>query len=149
MIVKFFCWYQKIPNLNRRVFNRNFTTPFLPIKIYSNLKFYLFQNLQSTQQSMESKSKLAQSAPLLPTQTKMEKEGTYGVQSPVSAATIPSVYNKKISKLFRGRLVVLTGDFTVADALRRMARFNISSVPVTKSRRDNTVSVYQMLLRVY
>jgi CBS domain-containing protein len=88
---------------------------------------------------MESKSKLAQSAPTLPAQAKMEKGETYGVQSPVSAATIPSVYNKKVSKLFRGRLVVLTGDTTVAEALRRMARFNISSVPVTKSRRDNTI----------
>lgn len=90
---------------------------------------------------METKTeaKLSQSAPTLPAQAKMEKGETYGVQSPVSAATIPSVYNKKLNKLFRGRLVVLPGDCTVADALRRMARFNISSVPVTKSRRDNSI----------
>jgi CBS domain-containing protein len=88
---------------------------------------------------MESKTKLAQSAPTMPVQAKMEKGETYGVQSPISAATIPSVYNKKLNKLFRGRLVVLTGDCTVAEALRKMARFNISSVPVTKSRRDNSI----------
>lgn len=90
---------------------------------------------------METTGKLSQAAPTLPPQAKglKEKEATYGVQSPVSAATIPSVYNKKLNKLFRGRLVVLPGDFTIAEALRRMARFNISSVPVTKSKRDNTI----------
>jgi CBS-domain-containing membrane protein len=88
---------------------------------------------------METKSKLAQSAPTLPTQAKMEKGETYGVQSPVSAATVPSIYNKKVNKLFRGRLVALPGDCSVAEALRKLARFNISSVPVTKSRRDSTL----------
>lgn len=98
--------------------------------------------LFQAQPLMETKTdaKLSQSAPTLPVQAKMEKGETYGVQSPVSAATIPSVYNKKLNKLFRGRLVVLPGDCTVAEALRRLARFNISSVPVTRSRRDNSVS---------
>jgi CBS domain-containing protein len=57
----------------------------------------------------------------------------------VSSATILSVYNKKLSNMFRGRLVVLTGDTKVAVALRRMAKYNISSVPVIKSRKDNTI----------
>lgn len=83
-------------------------------------------------------AKLSQAAPVLPSKTK-EPKMTYGVNPPVSAATIPSVYNKKLNKLFRGRLVALPGDFTVGEALRRMSRFNISSVPVTKSRKDSTV----------
>lgn len=84
-------------------------------------------------------AKLSQAAPTMPpTKGKLEKE-TYGVVPPISAATVPSVYNKKLNKLFRGRLVVLPGDFTVAEALRRMARFNISSVPVTKSKKDSTI----------
>jgi len=82
--------------------------------------------------------KLSQAAPTMSIKKGMEKE-CYGTSSPLSAATIPSVYNKKLNKLFRGRLAVLPGDFTVAEALRRMARFNISSVPVTKSRKDSTV----------
>jgi CBS domain-containing protein len=84
-------------------------------------------------------ARLSQAAPILPPTTKEIGEGTYGKAPPVSAATIPSVYNKKLNKMFRGRLVVLPGDFTVAEALRRMARFNISSVPVTKSKKDNTI----------
>jgi len=83
-------------------------------------------------------AKLSQAAPVLPSKTK-EPKMCYGVTPPVSAATIPSVYNKKLNKLFRGRLVVLPGDFTVGEALRRMSRFNISSVPVTQSRKDSTI----------
>lgn len=84
-------------------------------------------------------TRLSQAAPTMPTGKKAFEKETYGVSSPLSAATIPSVYNKKLSKLFRGRLAVLPGDFTVAEAMRRMARYNISSVPVTKSRKDSTV----------
>jgi len=57
----------------------------------------------------------------------------------VSSVTIPSVYNKKLNKLFRGRLVVLPGDFTVQQALRRLAKHNISAVPVLRSRTDKTI----------
>ena len=78
---------------------------------------------------------LSQAVPVLPSKTKEPKQ-TYA-SSP--SATVPSVCNKKLNKLFRGRLVVLPGDFTVGEALRRMSRFNISSVPVTKSREDSTV----------
>jgi len=86
-------------------------------------------------------TKLAQSAPVMPPSTKEapSETETYGVKPPISAATVPSVYNKKLNKLFRGRLVVLPGDILVSDALRRMSRYNISSVPVTKSRKDNTI----------
>jgi CBS domain-containing protein len=83
--------------------------------------------------------KLSQSAPILRPETGEFKKKTFGVPTPVSASTIPSVYNKKLSKLFRGRLVILPGDFIVEDALRRMGKYNISSVPVTKSRKDNTI----------
>jgi len=83
--------------------------------------------------------KLSQAAPTMPTGREEVKRETYGVGQPVSSATIPSVYNKKLNKLFRGRLVVLPGDFSVEEALRRMARFNISSVPVLKSKTDRTI----------
>jgi len=83
--------------------------------------------------------KLSQAAPTLPATKEGVAKETYGVVQPVSSATVPSVYNKKLNKLFRDRLVVLPGDFTVGEALRRMARFNISSVPVTKGKKDNTI----------
>jgi len=88
---------------------------------------------------MSERVKLSQSAPVIPVTKKEMGKETYGVQQPVSSVTLPSVYNKKLNKLFRGRLAVLTGDIPVADAIRRMARFNISSVPVTKSKKDNTI----------
>jgi CBS domain-containing protein len=76
----------------------------------------------------------------MPIETKEElKIDKYGVSQPISAPTIPSVYNKKLSKLFRGRLVVLPGDFTIENALRRMAKYNITSVPVLKSKDDPTI----------
>jgi len=81
---------------------------------------------------------LSQAAPILPLHAKEPAKG-YGVTQPVSSANFPSIYNKKLNKLFRGRLVVLSGDFTVAEALRRMSRYNISSVPVTKSESDSTI----------
>lgn len=84
-------------------------------------------------------ARLSQAAPVLPATQKESEGGTYGVGSPVSAATVPSVYNKKLNKLFRGRLAVLPSDFTVAEALRRMAKFNITSVPVTKSKKDSSI----------
>jgi len=81
--------------------------------------------------------RLSQAAPTMPMETKEPvKTETYGVGQPISAPTIPSVYNKKLNKLFRGRLVVLPGDFTVENALRRMARYNITAVPVLKSKDD-------------
>jgi CBS-domain-containing membrane protein len=84
--------------------------------------------------------KLSQAAPTMPIGAKFEVPSPkYGLNQPVSSASIPSVYNKKLNKLFGGRLVVLPGDFTVSEALRRMARFNISSVPVTNSRKDPTI----------
>jgi len=84
--------------------------------------------------------KLSQAAPTMPMETKEAmKTETYGVGQPISAPTIPSVYNKKLSKLFRGRLVVLPGDCTVENALRRMAKCNITSVPVLKSKDDPTI----------
>jgi CBS domain-containing protein len=84
--------------------------------------------------------KLSQAAPTMPIQTKEEvKPETYGVEQPISAPTIPSVYNKKLNKLFRGRLVVLPGNCTVEEALRRMTRYNISAVPVVKSKQDPTI----------
>lgn len=84
--------------------------------------------------------KLSQAAPTMPMDAKeTTKTETYGVGQPISAPTIPSVYNKKLSKLFRGRLVVLPGDFTVDNALRRMAKYNITAVPVLKSKDDPTI----------
>lgn len=84
--------------------------------------------------------KLSQAAPTMPMETKEPiKTETYGVGQPISAPTIPSVYNKKLSKLFRGRLVVLPGDCTLENALRRMAKYNITSVPVLKSKDDPTI----------
>lgn len=83
--------------------------------------------------------KLSKAAPTLPPQQEEYGEITYGVKSPVSAATIPSVYNKKLGNMFRGRLVSFPGDFTVGSALTKMARFNISSVPITKSKEDSTI----------
>jgi len=83
--------------------------------------------------------KLSQAAPIMPLTEEFEKMELQGVKEPISSATIPSVYNKKLSKLFRGRLVVLSGEFTVAQALQRMAKYNISSVPVLKSKTDKTV----------
>lgn len=85
------------------------------------------------------KPKLSQSAPTLPYSKPSEKEVSYGVTQPISAPTTPSVYNKKLSKLFRGRLLVLYGDFTVSEALLKMAKFNVSSVPVVKTRKDTTI----------
>ena len=84
--------------------------------------------------------KLSQAAPTMPMHKETEKFEQYGIKQPVSSPTMPSVYNKKLSKLFRGRLVALTGDFTVIQALQRMAKYNISSVPVLKSKTDNTVN---------
>jgi len=75
-----------------------------------------------------------------------EKVETYGVTQPVSAATVPSVYNKKLNKLFRGRLVVLSGDTNVATALRQMAKFNITAVPVTKSKKDTSLLGFASML---
>jgi len=83
--------------------------------------------------------KLSQAAPTMPTGREEMKKETYGVGQPISSVTIPSVYNKKLNKLFRGRLAVLPGDFTVEEALKRMVRFNISSVPVLKSKTDKTI----------
>jgi len=90
---------------------------------------------------VEHPPKLAQSAPVMPSPKPSEElpSETYGVKAPISAATVPSVYNKKLNKLFRGRLVVLPGDTLVSEALRRMSRYNISSVPVTKTRKDSTI----------
>jgi CBS domain-containing protein len=84
--------------------------------------------------------RLSPAAPTMPMDTKEPiKTETYGVGQPISAPTIPSVYNKKLTKLFRGRLVVLPGDFTVDNALRRMAKYNITAVPVLKSKDDPTI----------
>jgi len=84
--------------------------------------------------------RLSQAAPTMPMETKEAvKPETYGVGQPISSPTIPSVYNKKLSKLFRGRLVVLPGDFTIENALRRMAKYNITSVPVLKGKNDPTI----------
>jgi len=81
--------------------------------------------------------KLAQSAPVLPVTGEVTK--VKGVISPVSAPTVPSVYNKKLSKLFRGRLLALPGDTSVQEALRWMARYNTSAVPVLQSKTDTTI----------
>jgi CBS domain-containing protein len=81
--------------------------------------------------------KLAQSAPVLPTTG--EVTPLKGVIPPVSAPTVPSVYNKKLNKLFRGRLLALQGDNTIGDALKRMGRYNISAVPVIQSKADTTI----------
>jgi len=90
-------------------------------------------------ETRETGYKLSQAAPIMPTGGKEPKHETYGVVQPVSSVTIPSVYNKKLNKLFRGRLVVLPGDFTVQQALRRLAKHNISAVPVLRSRTDKTI----------
>jgi CBS domain-containing protein len=81
--------------------------------------------------------KLAQSAPVLPTTGDVSP--AKGVISPVSAPTVPSVYNKKLNKLFRGRLLALPSDVTIENALRRMGRYNISAVPVLESKTDTTI----------
>lgn len=84
--------------------------------------------------------RLSRAAPTVPMEAKEHiKTETYGIEQPVSAPTIPSVYNKKLSNLFRGRLVVLPGDVTVENALRRMSKYNITAVPVLKSKDDPTI----------
>jgi CBS domain-containing protein len=90
-------------------------------------------------ETKETGYKLSQKAPTMPTKGEELKRETYGVAQPVSSVTIPSVYNKKLNKLFRGRLVVLPGDFTAQEALRRLAKFNISAVPVLRSWTDKTI----------
>jgi CBS domain-containing protein len=84
-------------------------------------------------------TKLSQSAPVVPQEKTELKPETYGKSQPISSATFPSIYNKKLNKLFRGRLVVLTGDSPISEALKKMARYNISSVPVIKSKKDTTI----------
>jgi len=84
-------------------------------------------------------TKIAQSAPVMPPPKGVEEYLYLRVKPPLSATTSPSVYNKKLNNLFRGRLAVLHGEATISDALTRMARFNISSFPVTKSKKDSTI----------
>jgi len=87
-------------------------------------------------------ARLAQSAPILPFGLGNPGETrpiVYGVNSPVSAATTPSVYNKKLRNLFRGRLVILPGNYTIANALQRLSQYNITGAPVTVSDKDPTV----------
>lgn len=85
--------------------------------------------------------RLSQAAPVLPTgpATIPAQGKMYGVTSPASAPTTPSVYNKKLTNLFRGRLVVLPAECNVAEALERLAYHNVTSAPVIKTDQDNKI----------
>jgi CBS domain-containing protein len=95
-------------------------------------------------QQQEAKGiRLSQAAPILPTGTAAPPTGAtphvYGVSAPVSSASIPSVYGKKIGNLFRGRLVTLPHDFPLGACLEKISYYNITSVPVLKRDFDQTV----------